>query len=626
MTPGRRQFNYAPRPKPGQSFTSYIETFAAEHLPPLDILTMLYRTGVIEEDHFRALPIGYGLTLTDKQVQDFAFVLRLPEERVRAMLLTHYDGIAFSLQPMDVTTPKAYAGAVRSNSNLFTTTRLCPCCMAEDPYFRLAHRLPWLFLCSTHQVLLQHLCPQCARPFGNFLKSRGGMPTYPANVPDPSCCRNPPPRGEGDSGRNARSCGQPLAEVTAYDVSGYPRVLATQGLLEEVLERGEGTVCGERVSSVSYFGHLRSVLSLLDYAADPEDLGPGLPPRVLETAGQHVTERGSADDEGSIRRQRATTAYRTPEWMCAFLPKAVELLAQPDEIALTETLEPLLNQARRFKRLHFRTLGHYFKFEGPVLRAFDTALMPTASPRRRAGYTSPHSHHPDRPYRYRPEHVPQLLWEETYRTNFAGFFGESGMGERHLRSFVAMDLVRLCGDFGWIEAANELGFLPGQARGSANKAIGVLNSLGQYETYLTRLHATAATLESVGRPFDFGRRRQRYADLMDFPFDDWQLDMRALELHPGKPGGKNRWAAAHAWALLTAGHPRRAPVFQRLAYPAYENSLEVFYRFNRDHLVQLLPLIRTLSLTLTADQLLAAEIAFGAQENPLSIPREEQQP
>lgn len=484
--------------------------------------------------------------------------------------------------------------------------------MAENPYFRLAHRLPWLFLCTTHKVLLSHTCPQCARPFGNFSQSRGAMPTYSADVPDPTCCRNPPARGEGDRGRSARPCGQPLAEVAAYDVSGYPRVLAAQERIEDVLKRRQGTVCGETVSSVMYFQHLRSVVSLLDYAADPEDLGSGLPPIAVETARQHAVERGNGDD-GSARRQRATSAYRTPEWSCAFLPKAVELLALPNEPALIEALQPFLDQARRFKRLHFRMLGRYFKFEGALLRAFDAALMPTASPRRRSGYTSPHSHHPDRPYSYQPRHVPQLLWDDTYRADFAALFQDSDIGERHLRSFVSMDLVRLCGEYGWIEAADELGFLPGQARGSANKAIGVLNSLGHYETYLTRLHDTAARLEAVERPYDFGRRRLQHSSLVDFPFEDWQLEMRAFDLHPGKPGGKNRWAAAHAWSLLTAGHPRRAPVFQRLGYPAYENMLEVFYRFNRDHLPHVMPLIRMLALC-REEHILAAEVKLGTQE------------
>ncbi|MCP2013419.1 hypothetical protein L1280_000547 [Deinococcus sp. HSC-46F16] len=617
MKPFLRPFSHAPRPKPGQSFASYIETLAAGHMPPLDILALLYETGVIAEDHYRALPLAYGLTLTDEQVQNLAYTLRLPEDRIREMLLTHYDGVAFDLIPMDVTNPKTYTSAVRKNSKLFTTPRLCPCCMAEEAYFRTAHRLPWLFLCAKHQVLLSHTCPRCARPFGNFSQNRGGMPTYAADVPDPAACRNPPAPGEADFGRAAQPCGQPLAEVAAYDVSGYPRVLETQATIEEVLETGEGTVCGERVSSVAYFGHLRSLVSLLDYGADPEDLGPGLPPLALETANQHTRLREDRIGDEVLRRHRANTTYRTPEWMCAFLPTAVELLALPDEAALTESLAPFVAQAQRFKPLHFRALGgeKYFHFQGPVLRAFDAALLPKASPRRRTGYTSPYSHHPDRPYAYQPDHVPQLLWEGTYQADFAPLFEGSDMGERHLRSYITMDLVRLCGEYGWVEAAHELGFLPGQATGSANKAIGVLNSLGRYETYLTRLHATAARLETVERPFDFGRRRRRYDDLVEFPFDDWRLEMRAHDLNPGKPGGKNRWAAAHAWALLTAGHPRRAPVFREVHPTEHKSQLNVFYRFNDEHLQQVWPVLRMLAHTFESGDLLAAEAELGAQED-----------
>lgn len=610
-----REFNYAPRPKLGQSFASYIENLAADHIPPLDILTLLYKIGIISDNHYRSLPLAYGLTLTDEQIQNMAYVLRLPESRIRETLLTYYDGIAFDLSQMDVTDSETYASAVRKNSTLFTTPRLCPQCMDQFPYFRLVHRLPWLFLCSTHQILLSHTCPRCSRPFGNFSQNRGGMPTYAADIPDPSCCRNPPARGEANVGRAAKPCGQPLAAVDTYDVSSYFRVLETQAVLEKVIETRKGIVCGEEVSSTIYFSHLRSILSLLDYAADPEDLGEGLPPLALEAAHRHAIERGQKNTDESTRRQRSNTSYRTPEWMCAFLPTAVELIGLPNQTAICERLIPLLNQARRFKKLHFRMLGHYFKFEGVLLRAFDNALISKASPRRRTGYTSPFSHHPDRPYVYHPDYIPQLFWEETYRTEFATLFAASDIGERYIRSVISMDLVRLCGKYGWLEAANELGFLPGQATGSANKAIGFLNVSGKYGTYLTRLHTVALRLENVKNPFNFGKRREKYSTLVEFQIEEWRRKMRSANLNPGKPGGKNKWAAAHAWGLLTAGHPRRAPVFQRLSGREYDNQLEVFYRFNRDYLDEVWPLIFQLAKPFEDNKIFAANALIGTQEH-----------
>jgi TniQ len=613
-----REFTHAPRPKLGQTFASYMETLAAELLPPIDLITLLFCIGIIEEDHHRALPVAYGLTLTDEQKSNMAFTLRLTRPEIERLLLTHYDGVAFNLTPMDTQDKGTYGRAVRKNSVLFTTQRLCPCCMQAGPYYRLVHRLPWVFLCSIHKVLLSHICPRCVRPHGNFRQSKGGMPSYAAQVPDPAACRNPPPIGEGDAGRAAQPCGHPLAEITTADVSKYPRVLRTQQVIEDVLATGQGRIAGQDVRSVVYFHHLRSVVSLLDYAADPEDLGAGLPPVALESAAQHAVDRGFRDASGQNseekRRQRASSFNWTPEWLSAFLPAAVELLEAPSIEDLSEALVPYLSQARRFKALHFRALGTYFKFEGPLLQAFDTAVMPNACPRRRTGYTSPFSHHPDRPYAYEPDHIPQMLWLSTYRADFAPLFQDTDMGDPYIRSFIAMDLVRLCGNFGWIEAARELGVLPARAAGLASKAIGLLNNLDLYDTYLERLHATAACLETVDRPFNFGRRRRRFDDLMDFPFEEWRLEMQARDLHPGKPGGKNKWAAAHAWAMLTAGSPRRAPVFRELGDRERKNQLEVFYRFNRDHLDHLWPLIHTLALHFTDYEPLAGEADLGTQE------------
>ncbi|MBZ9752496.1 TniQ family protein [Deinococcus sp. HMF7604] len=613
MRIGLRQFTFAPRPKLGQSFASYMETTAAELVPPVDLLTLLLSIGIIEEDHQRALPIAYGMTLTEQQIDNMSFTLRLSRQDIAQLLLTHYDGRVFTLAPMDPRHKNASTSAVRKNSTLFTTQRLCPCCMQEEPYFRLAHRLPWMFLCSTHKVLLSSTCPRCVRPHGNFRQSMGGMPSYPTVVPDPRTCRNPPATGEADAGRAAQSCGQPLAELVTTDVSGYPRVLHAQKVIEDVLSTGQGQVSGEMVTGVEYFDYLRSVLSLLDYGADPEDLGEGLPPIALETARRHAVERGFGKDAVK-RRYRSSPTTWTPEWMCAFLPTAVELLASSTLDTLSENLSPLLDQARRFKTHSFRTLSKYFKLKGLLLKAFDTAVLPQASAKRRSGYISPYSHHPDRPYAFEPDAIPQLLWPRAYMEEFAPLFEGTEMGSRHIRSFITMDLVRLCGEYSWVEAARELGFLPGQATGSANKAVGLLNSRGVYSTYLERLHNVAAHLESVESPFNFGQCRRRFADLLAFPFEDWRLEMQARDLHPGKPGGKNKWAAAHAWALLTAGHPRRAPVFRELGEREYKNQLEIFYRFNRDHLDNLWPLIRALSIQFTDFETLAGEAELGAQE------------
>lgn len=291
------------------------------------------------------------------------------------------------------------------------------------------------------------------------------------------------------------------------------------------------------------------------------------------------------------------------------------MLALSNENALAIALTPLIRQARRFKHKSFRGLGVYFKFTGPLLRAFDVALIPNASARRRTGHTSLYSHHSDRPYAYSPDHIPQLLWGQTFAQDFASFFAGSDMGERHIRSFIAMDLVRLCGPFGWNEAAHELGFIAGQATGSANKAIGLLNSLGKYEAYIVNLHATAAILENVSRPFNFGSRRRQYSDLVEFPYLDWRLELQAHDIHPGKPGGKCRWAASHAWALLTAGHPRRAPAFQRLNDQDRLSQLEIFYRFNRDHLEKLLPFIRRFAASMNGSNYFAGEVAIDFEEN-----------
>lgn len=603
-----RTFSHAPRPKPGQSFTSYMETLAAEHVPPLDLLTLLHACGVIEDDVRSALPAGYGIDLTDHQVANVAFTLRLEERIVRDMLLRRFDGIALDLSMVQPDETESYRLGALNNWGFFTTTRLCPCCMRESAYFRLAHRLPWLFACTDHQVLLSDHCPRCTRPHGNVVQSYGGKPAYPTIVPDPSRCRNPPMIGGADFGCKAQPCGANLITLPATDLAPYPRVIAAQTRLEENLSGGMVFCLGQQLPPLEYFGMLRSLLSLLSYGADVEDLGSGLPDVALEAARHHSEERHDVLKYGKVTQKRGGTPYRSSAWMSAFAPTAVELLDLPDEDALSQALQPHMAQAARFKASRFRGLlgRNYFNFQGPLLRATEAVLAPRSNAVRRVGHASSYSHHPDRPYAYSSDHVPQLLWSDAFEA-FQPFFEGSDMGEPYVRSFISMNLIKLCGDFTWVQTAHELGLLPSRASGIANKALTVMRELGTYEAYLTTLHQTAAALEQTEDRFNFGDCRRTFINLNTIPFSDWRLELAARDLNPGKQGGKHRWASTYVWALLTAGHPSRAPALQGLSTAERIRQGQLFGRFTRFHLAELTSVIHDTALSLNRWEPLAGE-------------------
>jgi len=61
-------------------------------------------------------------------------------------------------------------------------------------------------------------------------------PTFRSRVPVPGRCGNPLPKGVAGQGRTAVPCGQPIAEIASETVRAYPRLVASQALVNTAIE------------------------------------------------------------------------------------------------------------------------------------------------------------------------------------------------------------------------------------------------------------------------------------------------------------------------------------------------------------------------------------------------------
>ncbi|GGJ71286.1 TniQ family protein [Deinococcus aquiradiocola] len=565
------------RPIPGEALSSYLDRLSA-HMPLAVPLTALYyRLGLQESERAADVPSAIGITLTPRQLKDAAHVLRLPEVDIRRMLLSHYDGVAVNLTGLDPEDSQSLRRTGMREWAYMVGSHYCPACLAEDQAWRVAWKLPFSFACERHQALLNDTCPLCARRSGNVREDLGGASSYATKKRTPGFCMNPPATGVADQGRNAEPCGQNLGAVPQLDLADSLRLLGTQRHLNGVMEAGVDARSG--LPALAYFQALRSLCALMLYVAEPADLGE-LPETVLKVFADRAEERNLRLDqrrekraEGKVFGGPAIHTYgavpTSAGLMAAMLPQAVEILTPSvsgslDAQELSEKLFPFIQRLRDREQNKLRLVSKNFKFTGALLQGFNRTLDDQSGFNHRLGLRSRHAHS-KAGYAFTAHHVPQLLWENEYRTNFAPLFQETDMMESTLRRVCSAALVRLGGQTDWQGACSALEFPTTFATGACNKAMGVLNNLQNGEAFARALHDLAARLGALPSKANFHARRFELREFVTMRSADWDDLVFETSARPTKNTGKRRHAAVFIWEQVTGGDFRLAPALRGMS-------------------------------------------------------------
>jgi len=154
-------------PIDGESLPSYFDRLAAGSPLSVPLITILLRTGLVDNELTRNLKSGYGVTMPATHLEDVAVVLRLPPESIQSMLLSHYDGVALDLSDLNLEDPSSLRQFALREWVYLIGSHYCPACLAEDQAWRLDWKLPFTFACEHHQALLNDTCPLCTRRAGN---------------------------------------------------------------------------------------------------------------------------------------------------------------------------------------------------------------------------------------------------------------------------------------------------------------------------------------------------------------------------------------------------------------------------------------------------------------------------
>ena len=552
----------------GESFAGYVDRLASHLNIPL--ISLLYRVGVVPEERFSALPVGYGVALRPETLRTFARVTRLQEEAVSATLLARYNGVCCDLSGLDPAFPQTFPRVALGAWAYFVGSHVCPLCIASDGVWRLRWKVPWSFACVEHGRMLADTCPGCGRRIGVGRRDGRSGPAFPSLVPILKACRNALPKGLAAAGRLSKPCGHPLDGIEAPKID-CPRVVQAQRRLDAALAGGEVNVAGERATSLEYFDDLRSVCALVLSVGEVEDLGSA-PSAVRRAFEVHVLERQSVherrkelikageDWRAGPRSRPYTGPPESAALMAAVATVAVEVLGAGSPEALAARIAPFVERMRRgVERSQKSQRFAYFGFSPRLQAAFDRCCRPYRKVSFRMRTDAERFGTGDVPdlSGLTTAHVPQLFWEENFGASLAEFL--PGVRPDHARRVCSMWLSKLLSGATWEEAARELELPAGRGRGMANKVVSLLNSSSNAEEFSARLLEIASQVAEDPMRVDYGRRRRALSSFADLPFDEWEAVCRSAGARPGYRGGKSRHAASWLWGRLTGGDPKLSP-------------------------------------------------------------------
>lgn len=544
-----------PLPKEGETFGSYAERIAADRDAPIH--AVLAAVGLAPGPSPRDLPSSYGVLLPPAAVARAAHSLRLPEERVREMLLDRYEGTAFTLPDLVSGGERALAVFAGREWVHLRRSCLCPRCLYEDDgAWQLSWRLPLVFACTKHRLLLADSCPSCALALGATRSGRA-IPFFVRSVPTLGHCGNAVARHDG--GYGTTPCGYDLTTIKTVALGRSPRLLAAQESVLAALAGESQLVGGSPLNALQYLHDLRVLCGLMLHVARVDDLGR-LPRAAAEAFAEHEEERQRDLDsgEGNRRRRFVRATPDSPALIAAVLPQAVEMLGQPTRADVAESVIWVITRSRRAKRRWLARIPPPVRNSPTLLPIWQEALQSLDFSKRvrsrQSGRGRVEVEAADLACR-----IPQLLWPGIFQRDFA-LLAPPGMGEMVLRRFCSIELVRLLAAVTRREAAAALE-LSRSAAATASSVAADLRIQGTDAAFMMRLEHLAERVSEGDEAIesaDYAERRRLLRDLEVVPWDDWCSICAEADAQVGELNGRHRYAAVWLWEELTLSDYREA--------------------------------------------------------------------
>lgn len=408
-------------------------------------------------------------------------------------------------------------------------SRFCPACLtSNEGRWPLRWRLPWIFACLRHRVLLADQCPGC----GHTPRRRpaGASGLHPA-----ASCPNLIHRGE--------VCATDLRAVTTRRLPARDPLLATQRWITTQLDVLDATTGSGAPDTITALSDLNAIGQWRRIQSSIEDYRPFGPEAVDAFTRYHA--RGH---HGRRPGKHSFTDALLVGAVAAFARELVTASSDEDVLGrLRPLITPLPGSFQSRQRPRGTRFGNYYQWktvssdtQARFLTALDAELQPIDRLRYRSCGQIPRLPQPRSDIaEQRSRHIPQLLWADwaiRFTPNSPCAHPDA------LRAVLASCLL-----------------MPGVFEKNHTKIVAHLHESGAGRrrpgTILTRLvnHGgdsvlialcrVADYLDENGAPIDYQRRRRTLiaADLLSQ--QQWKQLSRHAMTHPGKGehrGGPSR--------------------------------------------------------------------------------------
>ncbi|MFC1442813.1 TniQ family protein [Streptacidiphilus sp. N1-10] len=401
--------------------------------------------------------------------------------------------------------------------------RFYPRCLAENGgRWLLRWRIPWVFACTNHRMLLQDTCPTCQ------MSPRRGIPVHRRGFPAGTCTAKIP---------RAATCESDLSAVRATTLPAGHQLIDAQRGINDLIN-------GDREQAVSVFADLLGCSRWLMHCLTRADL------RMM---GSTIRETWSDQPPPAGRTTRATPIPAAVAGVIVHYGQS--LLAGEEGTAIqmirelrhrhesSMSIRPRGMSIAQWEQLSEDLRGRFLQAADPSMSAMDRVRLRTRTPEPRL----PRPGDPRLAARVR--HLPQLLWP--------------GWTLRLMpRRGIQEDLFR--------GVASALLLLPGEPVRSARKVTDRLSPhLPNYfavtlqilvrsghEDVLAAICRLASHLDEHGSPIDYQRRRALIPQSPISP-EDWRQLCFATDTQPGDQGRRtsavprSMHAQRYLWQLLT---------------------------------------------------------------------------
>jgi DNA-binding transcriptional LysR family regulator len=436
--------------------------------------------------------------------------------------------------------------------------RYCPRCLSEhNGRWQLRWRLPWVFACVRHRLLMPDRCPGC----GQLPRQRLSQPT---GLNPPGTCPNLIRRGQ--------ICGTDLTTTPYQSLPAGDRRLAAQRWLDHRLADSDN---GDP-AAVTDLVDLHAVVTWIRSRTTPRDFEPYGPTAVAAFT-RYITQRVDG-------RRPEQHEFTDPLLVAAVVTHAVALVRADNPTAVLPVLTPLLGvaghtpinkrgsaQPIRINVNRWRTLSPGLRQR--LLHAADAALAPldrlrlrtvTTNPRLPDATAAPASQQAVQRVRW----VPQMLWPQWA----VRLLPARGVHLDTLRAVASAALL--------VPGHPEWRLTTIAADLHASTATGTLRRLLQHGSGVLEVICRLTDhLDTHGAPIDYQRRRAAIStDLLD-PDQWWQVCFDA-HAHPGEVR-RHLDAHRYVYQLLTgadltgpaAGPLRLTTASDRNVYVSFTTTL-----------------------------------------------------